>query len=104
MLADRAMHRLGLNEVLRDSGLIAADGGVRDARIVTALAKIGNALYAEDSLLGSTGESDNPFAGDNPNLTEQSRLIREARSDPAKAAYVRSLMDAAGIDPATQRI
>lgn len=104
MLADRAMHRLGLNEVLRDAGLIATDGGVRDARIATALAKIGNTLYAEDSLHGGAGDGDNPFAGDNPNLTEQSRLIREARADPAKAAYVRSLMDAAGIDAAAHRI
>jgi hypothetical protein len=104
MLADRAMHRLGLNEVLQETGLIAVDGGVRDARVAKALARVGSELFAEDSLHGSAGGGDNPFAGDNPNLTEQSRLIREARSDPSKAALVQSLMQAAGIDPAAQRI
>lgn len=104
ILADRAMHKLGLNEVLQEFGVIAADGGVRDARVATALARIGSELYAEDNLHGSTGGGDNPFAGDNPNLTEQSRLIREARSDPSRAALVKSLMQAAGLDPAAHRI
>ena len=104
ILADRAMHRLGLNEVLQDFGVIASDGGVRDARIAKALARIGAELYAEDNLHGSTGGGDNPFAGDNPNLTEQSRLIREARTDPSRAAHVQSLMMAAGLDPAAQRL
>ena len=104
ILAARAMHRLGLNEVLQDFGVIASDGGVRDARIAKALARIGAELYAEDNLHGSTGGGDNPFAGDNPNLTEQSRLIREARTDPSRAAHVQSLMMAAGLDPAAQRL
>jgi len=104
ILANRAMHKLGLNEVLQEFGVIAADGGVRDARIATALARIGSQLYAEDNLHGSAGGGDNPFAGDNANLTEQSRLIREARSDPSRAAYVQSLMQAAGLDPAAQRL
>ncbi len=104
LLADRALNRLGLTEVMRDFGVIGAEGGVRDARMVKALARVGSELYAEDNLHGSAGGGDNPFAGDNPNLTEQSRLIREARADPARAAHVRSLMHAAGIDPAAQRI
>ena len=102
LLADRAVTELGLGDVLRDYGLMARDGGVRDARIATALARVGSELFAEDSVLaGQTGAS-NPFSGDNPNLTEQSRLIREARQDPARAAHVRSLMEAAGLDPQAQ--
>lgn len=104
ILADRALNRLGLSEVMREFGVIGADGGVRDARMVKALARIGSELYAEDNLHGAAGGGENPFAGDNPNLTEQSRLIREARADPARAAHVRSLMHAAGLDPAAQRI
>ena len=102
LLADRAVTELGLGDVLREYGLMAPDGGVRDARIAMALARVGTELFAEDSVLaGQTGAS-NPFSGDNPNLTEQSRLIREARQDPSRAAHVRALMEAAGLDPHAQ--
>ena len=99
LLADRAATGLGLGDVLREYGLMGPDGGVRDARIAVALARVGAELFAEDSLYGAAGGEANPFSGDNPNLTEQSRLIREARQDPGRAAHVRALMQAAGVDP-----
>ena len=104
LLADRAVTQLGLGEVLREYGLMAPDGGVRDARIAMALARVGSELFAEDSVLAGQMGASNPFSGDNPNLTEQSRLIREARQDPARAAHVRALMEAAGLDPEVQAL
>lgn len=95
-LTTRAARQLGVMEDLTKAGMIAADGGVRSATLAKALAKVGAAMFAEDSVLsGGGGVLKNPFSdGDSFNLTDQGKIIR---SDPRKAA---ALIRAAGGDPA----
>lgn len=41
----------------------------------------------------------NPFSTEASNLTEQSRLIRQAKADPSKAGRIRQMIRTAGIGP-----
>ena len=92
----RAVHQLGLREALTEGGLLSKDGAILNAKIATALAKVGKELYGEDSLATSaSGALSNPFSeGDSFNLTKQGELMR---SDPRKA---KALVRAAGKNPA----
>lgn len=93
-LMSRAARELGLADALKQGGLITADGGIRNATLAFALARVGKELFAEDSFAsGDGGVLSNPFAKDTFNLTEQGNLVR---SDPNRA---RALIRAAGGDP-----
>lgn len=95
-MAAAAMRDAGeAGEALTSAGLMAPDGGVRDARLAIWLSKLGERFFTEDSLDGGAAMnwSGNPFAGETLNATEQAKLIR---SDPETAiAYMR----AAGLAP-----
>lgn len=94
-LASRAIHQLGLKDALAESGVISADGAIRNHAFAKALAKVGKELYAEDAMATTaSGVLANPFSdGDNFNLTKQGELLR---SDPKKAS---ALIRAAGKKP-----
>jgi hypothetical protein len=93
----RAAHQLGLKDALVKGGLLTADGGVRNATLAFALARVGKELFSEDSFATGDGAGviSNPWAKETSNLTEQGRLVRQ---DPDKA---RALIRAAGQNPAT---
>jgi hypothetical protein len=95
-LMSRAARNLGIADALKQGGLITADGGIRNAALALALARVGKELFAEDSFAtGDGGALSNPWDMRSVNVTEQGRLVR---SDPNKA---RALIRAAGRDPAT---
>lgn len=95
-LMSRAAHQLGVADALKKGGLLSADGGIRDATLAKALARVGKELFSEDSFAsGDGGVISNPWAEGKINLTEQGKLVR---SDPNKA---RALIRAAGANPAT---
>lgn len=85
-LAMRASEQLGLSDRLVQSGALikGKDGGmtVADAAVVQSMAKIGLAMFAEDSLYGEPAATANPFAKDTENLQMQSRILKE---NPQKA-------------------
>jgi hypothetical protein len=94
-LMSRAARNLDLTDALKAGNLITADGGIRNAKLAVALAKVGAELFAEDSFAtGNGGVLSNPWSKDAFNLTEQGKLVR---SDPNKA---KALIRAAGKDPA----
>jgi hypothetical protein len=94
-LMSRAARNLDLTDALKAGNLITADGGIRNAKLAMALAKVGAELFAEDSFAtGNGGVLSNPWSKDSFNLTEQGKLVR---SDPNKA---KALIRAAGKDPA----
>lgn len=100
-LAKRTMDKLepGLKDALIETGVIVKVGGVEtvaNAKIFAALAKAGDALYAEDTLHGTPASTTNPFDPKTADMAAQSRLIKE---DPDKA---RLLIQAAG--PETVRM
>lgn len=95
-LANRAIRNMGGNELvaeLRSFGVLNAEGTPLSPKLAIALAKAGEGMYAEDTLFGKPEtHSANPFSrGATENMTEQNRLIKEARSDPAKKEYLLSL-------------
>ena len=101
-LASRAVRQLGGDE-LRDEltrfGFITQRGEVASAKITQMLAKVGEQLFAEDTVYAGPTASSNPFAdGPHHNLTEQGKILR---SDPKRA---RALIQAAGQDPALYRL
>lgn len=96
-VANRAIRELGLTEALTEMGALVPNPktgklDVANAKIVAALAKVGNAMFAEDSLFGSSSSSKNPFAVGTPdeNATAAGQIIQ---SDPDKAE---ALIRAAG--------
>lgn len=94
-LMSRAARELGIADALKQGNLITPDGGVRNATLAQALARVGKELFAEDSYAsGDGGVLSNPWSADHFNLTEQGKLVR---SDPNKA---KALIRAAGKDPA----
>lgn len=98
-LMSRAAHQLGVADALKKGGLLSADGGIRDATLAKALARVGKELFSEDSFAsGDGGVINNPWAEGKINLTEQGKLVR---SDPNKA---RALIRAAGLNPATYNL
>ncbi|PLX33427.1 MAG: hypothetical protein C0605_16395 [Hyphomicrobiales bacterium] len=93
-MANAAMRDAGeAREAMISAGLMAEDGGVRDARLALWFAKLGERFFSEDTLDGGgAGDwSDNPFAEQTLNATRQAQLIK---SDPDTAI---SYMRAAGL-------
>jgi hypothetical protein len=96
-VANRAIRELGLTEALTEMGALVPNSqsgkfDVANAAIVAALAKVGNAMYAEDSLFGGSSSTKNPFATGTPdeNASEAGAIMT---SDPDKAE---ALIRAAG--------
>lgn len=83
-LAERAASKLGIMDALKGAGVFVQNGKdttVANAEIFAALAKVGNAMYAEDELHGAGTDGVNPFEKDG-----NERAISElVRNDPAKA-------------------
>lgn len=97
--AERAMSGLDASDWLTEKGILSepGEGGARqvlDAKGIRLLAKIADGMFSEDSLIGAGSGGKNPFASDSVNLTEQSKLLRERPQD------ARSMIQAAGLDPA----
>lgn len=98
-LADRAIRELGGDALLdgfEAAGLIGPQGIILNPAIAKAMANVGRELFGSSGELamGGSSSADNPFARESQNLTLQSQL---QRNDPRRA---RSLILAAGRDPA----
>ena len=97
----RAVDNLGgeaLMHEMREAGLIDASDQIAAPRIVMALSKAGEALFAEDRMVTGAPSGANPFAEDTKNWSEQNTIIRD---DPQLA---RNLIRAAGKDPQTYKL
>lgn len=101
-LADRAVRQLGgeeLRDELKQFGFMTDKGEVASARLTQMLARVGEQLYAEDTVFAGPTASTNPFAeGPHHNLTEQGRIMR---NDPKRA---RALIQSAGLNPSDFRL
>lgn len=86
-LARRAMANLGIADDMKAAGVITDVGGVptvTNAKMLMALAKVGSAMFKEDSTFGkSATDASNPFDPATLNLKAQGELFT---SDPARAA------------------
>lgn len=79
-MARRAISQLGLKDSLASLGVVVNVGGkemVTDATVVAALAKVGENMYAEDSLYGDPATLTNPFDPETLDMGAQSRIFRE---------------------------
>lgn len=81
-LATRAVEQLGMSDhLVRTGAMIAGKDGkmtVVDAKAVMAFAKIGHAMFAEDSLYGAiSSTTSNPFAKETENATAAGRIVKE---------------------------
>lgn len=94
-LADRAARKLGLHEVFTESGLLSHEGAVVNDTLAFALAQVGQAMFAEDSLHGTSADTVNPWSEESENLSKQGEILR---NDPEKA---KAMIVAAGLDPAS---
>lgn len=89
-MAMRAMNHLSpdLKGALMEVGVLVNVGGkemVANATIMSALAKVGAQMYAEDSVYGSAAVDSNPFDPASLDLTKQGQIFR---TDKAKAAQL----------------
>lgn len=78
----------GVADALVQMGALVKIEGVTkvaDAAIMQAFAKMGHAMYAEDSLHGSGGTEKNPFDAKSEDLAMQGRIMK---ADPQKAALM----------------
>jgi len=95
-MANAAMRDAGEAKLaLQDAGLLAEDGGVRDARLAVWFAGLGERFFSEDTLAGGGNPNggNNPFSLDadgNTNSTAEAHLIKK---DPE---YARQMIRAAG--------
>jgi hypothetical protein len=96
-LANRAIRQSGGTELLtelKSVGALGPNGEVKTPRLAMALAKVGESLYAEDTMFGGpSGIGPNPFSDKSENLAEQGKIIR---NDPERAKV---LIRQAGVDP-----
>jgi hypothetical protein len=95
-LANRAIRQLGGTELLGELKAVGAfgpNGEVKSPKLAKALAKVGESLYAEDTMFGGPTAGANPFSSKTENLTLQGQIIRD---DPDRAKV---LIRQAGIDP-----
>jgi hypothetical protein len=95
-LANRAIRQQGGSELLGELkriGALGPNGEVMTPHLAKALAKTGQALYAEDTAFGGPSQGPNPFSEKSLNMTAQGQIIR---TDPDHA---RALIRAAGDDP-----
>lgn len=92
----KAAEGLGILDSLKSNGILDEHNQVLDGKMVVALSKVGEAMFAEDTLVGGDNRlvGGNPFADDTKNYTKQSELIK---SDPELA---QRLIKQAGKDPA----
>lgn len=97
-LANRAIRNLGgdaLVHALKMGSLVNDDGAIANDALAVALARAGEALFAEDSLSGSGDEPANPWHEDSEHLGLQGRYLRQ---DPERA---RAMIRAAGLKPSS---
>lgn len=94
----KAAKGLGILDEL--TGTVIDDNNqVVNPKMVIALSKVGEAMFAEDSLVeGGDVFASNPFANDTVNRTKQDEIVRK---DPEKA---KRLIKMAGKDPQTWRL
>lgn len=100
-LANRAIRQQGGSELLgelKSIGALGPNGEVMTPRLAMAFAKVGESLYAEDSLYSGPTGGANPFSPKSENLQAQGEIIR---NDPERA---RALIRQAGIDPKEYRL
>lgn len=100
-LANRAIRKMGGEELvaeLKATGVLSKDGSVKSPLFMKMVAKVGNDLFAEDSMWGNAGDYKNPFADASRDLEEQGRIIEK---DPDRA---RALIRAAGEDPSLWKL
>lgn len=79
-MARRAISQLGLKDSLTALGVVVNVNGkemVTDAAVIGALAKVGEGMYAEDTLYGDPATMTNPFDPETLDMTAQSRIFRE---------------------------
>jgi hypothetical protein len=84
-LAQRAAKNLGIFDSLERAGVFTKINGATtatDAKVMSALAKVGNAMFSEDRLFGDVTAASNPFDPKTVDLVVQGRLMKE---DPQKA-------------------
>jgi hypothetical protein len=97
-LADRAIRELGGDELMdgfQKAGMLGPGGVILNASIAKAMSNVGKELFGSSGGIETgDGSVDNPFSKESLNLTKQSEL---QRNDPRRA---RSLILAAGKDPA----
>ena len=93
-MSRRAIEKLdpGLKDALKASGVITENGTVTNSAIMKAMAKVGAAMFAEDTVHGQQAITSNPFEKGKENPLLQSRLFQ---TDPEKAKL---LIRAAGVD------
>lgn len=102
-MANRAIRELGgseLEDAFKQAGVMRVDGVVTLPAIAFAMAEVGKQLFAEDNVYSAKARSQNPFANDIENVTEQGRILRD---DPDLA---RDLIRAVGREkdfPTTMR-
>lgn len=97
-LANRAIRNLGgdaLVHALKMGNLVNDDGAIANDALAIALARAGEALFAEDTLTGSGDEQANPWRGDSEHLGLQGQYLRQ---DPERA---RAMIRAAGLTPSS---
>lgn len=85
LLAQRTAQQLGIEGDLISSGMLHQDADgvhVANAKVFSALAKVGNAMFAEDAVFGNPDTGTNPFDPKTANLKQQGELVK---NDPAKA-------------------
>lgn len=94
-MARRALVQLDLRDDLTSAGLMDENGMVLSAKVAKALSRVGQRMFAEDSMFGGQSAGiTNPFSDKSENMTQQSMLIK---SDPARATQ---MIRAAGKNPA----
>lgn len=84
-LARRAIDQLGIGDDLKALGAIVDVGGspkIANAKIISALAKIGNQMFAEDTMYGQPAVGVNPFDPKTLNLAQQGIVYK---TDPQRA-------------------
>lgn len=96
-MARRAIENLdpGLGEALVSAGVIVKEGkamNVANAAIMKALAKVGAAMFAEDTMFSAKAADVNPFDAKTRDTAAQGRIIKE---DPDRAEM---LIRSAGSD------
>lgn len=96
-LSNRTIRQFGgdaLLTELKTIGALGKDGDAKSPQLAFMLAKVGEQLFAEDTLWQNPGGAVNPFADASVNLKEQGRIIKQ---DPDRA---RALIRATGANPA----
>lgn len=92
-LSMRAADKLGIKDDLKQLGAFVDVGGkmaITNAKVAKALAQVGNAMFAEDTIHGDPSQGINPFDPKTQNITLAGQIFKQ---DPLKA---KALIYAAG--------